>query len=60
MTPPIHWEALQQGLDYIRATAGIREVILSGGDPLLRTDEQLEWLLAKPEGHRPCGDHPDP
>jgi lysine 2,3-aminomutase len=43
---PIRWEALQQGLDYIRTTAGIREVILSGGDPLLRTDEQLEWLLA--------------
>jgi lysine 2,3-aminomutase len=43
---PIQWKRLQQGLDYIRATAGIREVILSGGDPLLRTDEQLEWLLA--------------
>ena len=43
---PIGWGALQQGLDYIRASAGIREVILSGGDPFLRSDEQLEWLLA--------------
>ena len=44
---PIGWETLQQGIDYIRATTGIRDVILSGGDPLLRTDEQVEWLLAR-------------
>jgi lysine 2,3-aminomutase len=44
---PIGWEALQQGIDYIRASTGIRDVVLSGGDPLLRTDDQVEWLLAK-------------
>lgn len=43
---PIEWSTLQAGIDYIRSATGIKEVILSGGDPLLRTDEQLEWLLA--------------
>lgn len=44
---PIGWETLQRGIDYIRDTTGIRDVILSGGDPLLRRDEQVEWLLAR-------------
>jgi len=44
---PIGWLTLPQGIDYIRAHTGIRDVILSGGDPLLRTDEQVEWLLAR-------------
>ncbi|MBT0666415.1 KamA family radical SAM protein [Geobacter pelophilus] len=33
-------------LAYISATPAIRDVILSGGDPLLLSDEQLEELLA--------------
>ena len=32
-------------LDYIRANKGIREVILSGGDPLTLSDNRLEKLL---------------
>tara|TARA_R110000823_G_scaffold47903_2_gene121757 strand:- start:10434 stop:11489 length:1056 start_codon:yes stop_codon:yes gene_type:complete len=36
------WRA---ALDYIRADAGITEVILSGGDPLLAGDEQLSELV---------------
>jgi lysine 2,3-aminomutase len=32
-------------LDYIRKNRAIRDVILSGGDPLLLSDERLEWLL---------------
>ena len=37
----------QQGLDYIAAHPEIRDVLLSGGDPLTMTDDRLEWLLAK-------------
>ncbi|MEE8398670.1 MAG: KamA family radical SAM protein [Desulfobacterales bacterium] len=43
--------ALQAGIDYIRADTSIREVILSGGDPLLLTDEALSDLLI---GIRKC------
>lgn len=32
-------------LDYIRAQPSIREVILSGGDPLSVTDHHLAWLI---------------
>ena len=32
-------------LDYIRADAGIEEVIFSGGDPLALADGQLRWLV---------------
>ncbi|MBU0942829.1 MAG: KamA family radical SAM protein [Proteobacteria bacterium] len=35
----------EQMLDYIRRTKSIRDVLLSGGDPLLLADERLEWLL---------------
>lgn len=34
-----------QALDYIRSHEGIREVILSGGDPLTLSDLQLERVL---------------
>ncbi len=36
------WEAC---LDYIRARPAIRDVLLSGGDPLTLSDERLDWLL---------------
>ena len=34
-------------LDYIRRTPAIRDVLLSGGDPLLLSDEKLESLLSQ-------------
>ncbi len=37
--------ALERGLDYIRATPAVRDVLISGGDPLLLSDERLEQLL---------------
>ncbi|WGL15666.1 EF-P beta-lysylation protein EpmB [Microbulbifer bruguierae] len=37
----------QQALDYIRTQAELREVILSGGDPLVLSDRQLSWLGAE-------------
>jgi lysine 2,3-aminomutase len=34
-------------LEYIRKTPSIRDVLLSGGDPLLLSDEKLAFLLAQ-------------
>jgi lysine 2,3-aminomutase len=34
-------------IDYIRRTPAIRDVLLSGGDPLLLSDEKLEDLLSR-------------
>src|SRR5258705_2761657 len=38
---------LEQGLRYIEAHPEIRDVLLSGGDPLLLSDKKLEHLLAR-------------
>jgi len=38
-------QTLESGLAYIRSRPEIRDVILSGGDPLLLADEKIEWLL---------------
>ncbi len=35
----------QRAIDYIAATPTVRDVLLSGGDPLTLADEKLEWLL---------------
>ncbi|MEW6221534.1 MAG: KamA family radical SAM protein [Thermodesulfobacteriota bacterium] len=35
----------QAGLDYIARHPEIRDVLVSGGDPLTLPDEQLDWLL---------------
>jgi lysine 2,3-aminomutase len=34
-------------IDYIRRTPSVRDVLLSGGDPLLLSDERLETLLSR-------------
>ena len=39
--------ALEQGLAYIEKNEGIRDVLLSGGDPLLLSDRKLDYLLAR-------------
>jgi lysine 2,3-aminomutase len=38
---------LGEALDWIRATPEIRDVLLTGGDPLTYSDSKLEWLLAE-------------
>lgn len=43
---PVTAETIAAGLDYLRRTPAIREVLLSGGDPLLLEDEALDELLA--------------
>jgi lysine 2,3-aminomutase len=37
----------QQALDYIASHREIRDVLLSGGDPLTMRDERLDWLLGR-------------
>ncbi len=38
-------DQLLQGIQYIKNTPGVRDVLLSGGDPLMLPDEKLDWLL---------------
>lgn len=38
---------LEKALDYIRQTPTVRDVLLSGGDPLALSDERLDWLLGQ-------------
>jgi lysine 2,3-aminomutase len=40
-------DAVDEGLGYVERTPAIRDVILSGGDPLLLTDEVLEEILTR-------------
>ncbi len=37
----------EEGLDYIRANPAIRDVLLTGGDPLLMEDERVEEVVAR-------------
>lgn len=38
---------LEVAVDWIRRTPEIRDVLLTGGDPLVFSDDRLEWLLAR-------------
>ncbi len=38
-------ESIQIGLDYIKSTPVVRDVLLSGGDPLMLSDKYLDWIL---------------
>jgi len=40
-------DQVQQGLDYIRSTPKVRDVLLSGGDPFMLSDEYLDWILTE-------------
>lgn len=37
----------QKALEYIEAHPAIRDVLMSGGDPLTMDEERLEWLLSR-------------
>ena len=39
--------AVAAGIDYIRRTPRVRDVLLSGGDPFLLSDEYLDWILTE-------------
>ncbi|WP_124064812.1 glutamate 2,3-aminomutase [Clostridium sp. E02] len=36
---------IQESIDYIRANEEIRDVLITGGDALCLSDEQLEWMI---------------
>lgn len=38
-------KTIKEGLDYIRRTPAIKDVLVSGGDPLLLDDDKLEEIL---------------
>ena len=38
---------IEQGLSYIEENKGVRDVLLSGGDPLLLSDQKLDYLLGR-------------
>ncbi|MFH1091141.1 MAG: KamA family radical SAM protein [Pseudomonadota bacterium] len=38
---------LQKALDYIKNSPMVRDVLISGGDPLLLPDDKLEWLIRR-------------
>ena len=38
---------LEAAIDYIRANPQVRDVLLSGGDPLTLGDDRLEWVLSR-------------
>jgi lysine 2,3-aminomutase len=38
---------IQAGLAYIRKTPVVRDVLLSGGDPLMLSDDYLDWILTE-------------
>ena len=40
-------QQIQKGLDYISEHTEIRDVLLSGGDPLMLSDDQLDWILTE-------------
>lgn len=40
-------EQLQKGIDYIKRTPQVRDVLLSGGDPFMLPDSKIDWLLAQ-------------
>jgi lysine 2,3-aminomutase len=42
---PASPKRLQTMVDYVSRTPGLREVIVSGGDPLLVSEETLDWFL---------------
>lgn len=43
-------ERLEKGFDYIRAHKEVRDVLVSGGDPLTLTDEHLERIVSTLRG----------
>lgn len=40
-------ENIKKGLEYIQNTPGIRDVLLSGGDPFMLSDEYIDWILGE-------------
>jgi len=46
------WRQWENAIAYIAGTPSVRDVLLSGGDPLTLSDENLEWLISRLRGIR--------
>lgn len=40
-------ESISKAIEYIQNTPHVRDVLLSGGDPLMLPDEYLDWILTE-------------
>ncbi|NLO41087.1 MAG: KamA family radical SAM protein, partial [Ruminiclostridium sp.] len=40
-------QKIQRAIDYIRENKEIRDVLITGGDPFMASDELLNWMLAE-------------
>jgi len=40
-------DEILKGIEYIRNTDSVRDVLLSGGDPLMLSDDYLDWILTE-------------
>ena len=38
---------INKGIEYIRSHPEVRDVLVSGGDPLMLSDDQLEWVFSE-------------
>ena len=43
----VNSKSIEEGIRYIRGNARIRDVLVSGGDPLMLSDARLEWILSR-------------
>jgi len=43
-------ETISRGIEYIKSTPVVRDVLLSGGDPLMLSNEYLEWIISEIRG----------
>lgn len=41
------YDQIENGIKYIKENECIRDVLISGGDPLVLSDEKLEWILSE-------------
>nr|WP_319400334.1 lysine 2,3-aminomutase [uncultured Carboxylicivirga sp.] len=41
------YDELKEGIEYIKRTPQVRDVLLSGGDPLMLPDSKIDWLLSE-------------
>ncbi len=43
---PITDHEIERGIEYIRSDKRISDVLISGGDPLMLSDDRIDWILA--------------
>lgn len=41
------WQNIQKAIDYIKGAKEVRDVLISGGDPFVLTDEMLERIISE-------------